>query len=318
MLKWATLKWVAGRDVQGASWGFGLVTCLGVFAAWVRLLPWMFARDMPSAVIWPFARVLLASGLELALQVGVPLGWLVGWILAVERGELRALGALGLRPSGLAWRSAVGLSALALCVACATRLLSGPVDSAPSRVLSEFVTAGQRFCDGHPGEVARIPVGGLVEHCDSRRVVGRIPGSRPAWFAISDPRQVSSSEFELGASEWLVQSADDRWIHVDVGRVRVRGFVAPKAMVRGWGRTLGLAASGGLMAWFLLPLLHTLRSRGVLVVCALTSVLGVVVLKEVDRRALPSIAYGLLPILACLGWISALLLDRLRTRLLSR
>ncbi|MGE0327224.1 MAG: hypothetical protein AB7K71_31040 [Polyangiaceae bacterium] len=317
MLKPATQKWVAVRDLQGAGWGFGLATCLGAFAAWVRLLPWMFAREIPSGVIWPFARVLLASGLELALQVGLPLGWLVGWLLAIERGEVRALTALGLRPTTLAFRSVIGLSMLGFCVASGARLLSGPVEGAPTQVLSELVRAGQRYCDSHPNEIARIPVAGLAEHCQSRRLVGRVPGAQPAWFAISDLHQASVSEFELGASEWLVRTGPG-WIHVDVERARVRGVMAPTATARGWARAVGLALSVGCFGWLIVPLLRVPRVRGTLVFCVLATIAGVVLLKELDARVLSSAAYLSLLVPVGVAWTGALVLSLRAPRRLSR
>lgn len=312
------LKWVNLRGLQGAIWGFGLVTCLGAFAAWVRLLPWMFAAEVPWRVIWPFARVLLAAGLELGLLIGIPLGWLSSWTLAVERGEVRGLLALGARPIALFRSGLLGLGGIGLLVASIAHLVSGPVEGAPTQVLSQMVTGAERHCAEHAG-VADIPVAGMVAHCESGRLVGRIPGSAPGWFAVSElNRGELPTELFLGESELLVRASDAHWIHVGVGRATLRGFVSPPSAFRGWLRALGAVLAVAGSGLLLLPVIERPGSRWPLLLAVVGSLGTVVLLKALDQRAVPSVAYGALIVPPLLAWLFAMLLTARRVRRVSQ
>ncbi|MCA9632056.1 MAG: hypothetical protein KC766_30590 [Myxococcales bacterium] len=307
------LSWVTCKGLRGASWGLGLATCLGVFAAWVRLLPWMFASDVPWRVIWPFARILLASGLELALLIGAPVGSLVAWSLAAERGEVRGLLALGVAPSRLLARSLLPLGGVALLGAVAAKQLSGPVQGAPAQALSQLISAAEAHCAQDPEGIVDVPVAGMVQDCSSGRSLGRIPGAPPGWFAVSRLRTPTPSRLELGPSQFLLQGRrPGHWLRLDVGRARVRGFVAPPAAGRSWLRALAVALAVCCLGGLSYPLLRQGSPTRSLVFCVVGAVGAVLVLEQLDRLAVPSGAYGLLSVPPLICWGLATLLARPR------
>src|SRR5262249_11901340 len=91
-----------GRRVSRATLEAGaVVVVLAVLGGLVRVLPWLAAPDVPLRVAGPFARGLLAVGLETTLLVAPPIGWALGAAGLVERGEARAFFATGVGPGRL-------------------------------------------------------------------------------------------------------------------------------------------------------------------------------------------------------------------------
>ena len=85
-------------------------------AGLVRLLPWLTSPEVPLRVAIPFARALAAVAIETSVVVGLPIGFGVAAAVVSDRGESRAMHALGASPFdviGGAWWVALVLVGLA-------------------------------------------------------------------------------------------------------------------------------------------------------------------------------------------------------------
>ncbi|MFO0571355.1 MAG: hypothetical protein U0263_37345 [Polyangiaceae bacterium] len=92
-----------GRRALGAALGSVIILALfGLAAGLVRLLPWLVSPEVPLDVSLPFARALGAGATEMAFLIGAPLGTALAVARFVERGEARALHALGVTPARIA------------------------------------------------------------------------------------------------------------------------------------------------------------------------------------------------------------------------
>jgi hypothetical protein len=167
-----------------------LLAALG--AGLVRLLPWLLAAEIPWTVATPFAAALAAVALETAVLVGVPIGFAFGAAVFVERGEARALMALGASPLRL-----VASSHLRLVVVAGLSFMSlvtCDVDARdPGRIAAQLIEQGKSSCEGAVApRSAVVPMVGVTWLCfpgRPPRVVGTLPklGDR-AWFTASELR----------------------------------------------------------------------------------------------------------------------------------
>ncbi len=304
---------LALRSLRWALVGLLAVLALGCLAGWVRVMPWVFAEDVPPSVVWPFARLVLASTVEVAVWVGAPLGCAWGWRFAAERGELLALAALGVHPMRWVVGQGVVLASLAAPLLLMAGWLSGPIEAAPGRVLGGLVEQARAGCG--EGPIVRVPGAGLVHHCDSGWLVGRAPG-QPVWFAArtfevsSDGRQL-----ELGEGQLMVRSGAER-VHVDAARVSVVGLPAPPGRERGLVRALWLAcAVGANVLWLGFA---PARSGYAVFAMAVSVVLGLGSLQRLDGEVRTSLGYAPLLVLALglplLAWLVTKLWGRVRRR----
>ncbi len=216
---------------------FGVVLVMGIAGGFVRLLPWLVAPDVPLRLSVPFARLLFGSALEAALLVGLPVGAGVGAALFVERGEARALSALGARPERLvASLLAPGLLATAAYVVAGS--VSEP--EPPGRLADRLLQAGLASCaDVRSAERVDVPLVGVSWLCFPRarpRLVGRVPGiARDVWFSAAS---LSPSD-ELRA----VSVRDLRLLGRIAGsglEVRLHATRSRILGLPGWGRSHGL------------------------------------------------------------------------------
>ena len=79
----------------------GVVLGIALGAGLVRLLPWLLSPEVPLRVALPFAKALTAVAIETAFFVGVPIGFCFAAAQSVERGEARALFALGVEDESI-------------------------------------------------------------------------------------------------------------------------------------------------------------------------------------------------------------------------
>jgi hypothetical protein len=99
---------------RNASFVAGGVFGVAILAGAVRILPLLLTPGVPAEVAWPLGRGVAGVALETALFVAPPLGWALAAAKLVDRGEARALFALGVRPWTIvlgAWPAAVLLAA---------------------------------------------------------------------------------------------------------------------------------------------------------------------------------------------------------------
>lgn len=152
------------RLVRTTAAAAAVVLALGTFAGLVRLLPWLVSPNLPLSVAWPFAKVLLATALEVALVVGLPLGWALSFAISVDRGEVRALEALGTSPMRLVGMTAV--PALGIAGLGAAVVLAGGRDaSRPGRLAADLLAEARVACAEAPPRAIDVPLVGASWLC---------------------------------------------------------------------------------------------------------------------------------------------------------
>ena len=318
-------------------WAVGLVLVAATSAGLVRLLPWLLAEEVPLAVSAPFAQALAAVAVETAILVGLPLGFAGGAALLVERGEARALHALGASPTRLVagtWPQALTFAAAALLSA-----VWFDVDaSIPGRFAGRLIEQGQSSCVSakRPKSVL-VPMVGVTWLCfpgQPPRVVGKLPGAGDrAWFTAAslDPSD-DLRRFELRELMLVTR----RPAGGPALRLRVRHAVL--SGMSGWGRPAKLPAAerAGLVAataaalallgaWVVLRLGLGGRIWGG-ALGALAGVAALMTLHRVDGSSWSGVAYLLVPLVGALASLALLALGswlmrvagRLRRRGLSR
>jgi hypothetical protein len=284
-----------------------LILATGLSGGLVRLLPWLVAPEVPWRLCVPFARLLLGTAVEVAVLVGMPLGVALGASTFVERGEARALAALGASVARLVLPlAAPGLVTVALYVAVASTEDPEP----PGRLAARLIAAGRATCEpGGPPQRVDVPLVSLTWLCLSGqpKLAGRVPGlGDRAWFTAADV--VPSAE--LGS----VSLTDLRFV-AQVGS-RVLRLHARNARLIGlprWGKPLslsgaargaviGVGALGAALAAAWLVVSRALASPFASTALAGTAALSMLLaLRAADARALPPIAYGLVPICGLLS-----------------
>jgi hypothetical protein len=210
---------------------WALVLAIGCASGFVRILPWLLARQVPFALILPFGRVLASRGLEVSILVGLPTGIAIAAALFVERGEARSLQALGVRPIAL-----VGaLVPLGLAAVAASVLVAGAAEApAPGRLAAGLLDAGRNACaNARASRRVDVPLLSLAWLCFERgpRLAGAVPGLHGGfWFTGSDLRP----ESELRA----VQIEDLRLVGALSGlRLALHARDARLSGLPGWGHS---------------------------------------------------------------------------------
>jgi hypothetical protein len=159
----------------------------------VRALPWLVAEQVPILSTVPFAQLLVARGLEVAILVGVPMGVAIAAALFVERGEARALAALGARPA----RLVAGLVLPGSTVIAVAALAIGFAEpsSSEARLPAALIEVGRNACaERREPRRVDVPLLSLAWLCFEQgpRLVGAVPGLRGAlWFTASALRPLN-------------------------------------------------------------------------------------------------------------------------------
>ncbi len=165
----------------------GLVANCGALALFsaigaLRLWPRISGQQLPWSLLWPFARPLLAVGLELAFLISVPIA------LAVAPG-----GTLKRPPGDKRWRATL----FAVCALLMT--LGGPAfglscwldsrGSSPGELASELVASARQSCtEQGPRAEVTVPLLGFAWECKAGRAPrlhGRAPLGKQATFEAS-------------------------------------------------------------------------------------------------------------------------------------
>jgi hypothetical protein len=288
------------------------VLLLGVFAGAVRAMPWVVDPSVPFAVIWPFARELARVGIDVALLIGIPIGTAVAVSVYVDRGEARALLALGQAP----WRMAAFVAMPAGVGAVAGALVALAPHPESGRFARELLDRGRAACLEEPSvaRAVQVPVVGVSWLCFPGRapwVVGAAPGlgGRARFVASAITASDHLERLELSDVGLFVPPTASRFeIRLRAGSARVRGLVpwAAPAGSAGTSRAIAVALAEWLfalaLAWQLiasgisgraLPILAGALGGGAL--------LGL--LRLVDRSADIDLLYPLFPVgAAALAW----------------
>jgi hypothetical protein len=213
---------------------FGVVVLAGA----VRVLPWIVAPHVPFRVALPFARALLAVGLETTLLAAPAIGWAFCAAALVERGEARAFFATGTSPAGIVRTTLFAAASFAVLTAVAS-LLSGREAAAPGRLARALVAESKQSCDGETadGRSAYVPFVGLTWLCFAD-APPRLAGQLPTGGGSFSARDLSISD-DLRSLDLV----DLRLMLGEKGTIAVR---AERAHVRGlapWGRGSNLSAA---------------------------------------------------------------------------
>lgn len=176
-----------------------LVLALGLFAGAVRVLPILLASALPLGLLFPLARGVLGMSLEAALFVAPPLAWALAAAALVERGEARALSAIGIRPSRIvasAWPAALVIAA----AAGVAGLSWGREAVAPGRLVRELVSGARAACEEASAARSRSPASGAAKGAPIAPIAVDIPSLGFSWvcFPGVEPRILGPAP--LGAS----------------------------------------------------------------------------------------------------------------------
>ena len=173
---------VARRSALAGLAAFGAALSLFCAIGGLRLWPRISGQHLPLSLIWPFARPLLAAGLELAFLVSVPI-------------------ALGVVASMRAARTPIGASWQA--TACATSLLllelgtlsfgvSAWLDgrgNSPGQLATELIASARESCtESTPPAEVSVPMLGFAWVCAAGRaprLQGHAPVGKQATFEAS-------------------------------------------------------------------------------------------------------------------------------------
>lgn len=224
--------------LERALWRTTALAWCGVFAAGagaacVRLLPWLMSPDVPRAVVAEFARALVAVAGEAAYVLGLPLGAALASALLRERGEARALFALGVSPFQIlmrTWRS--GLLLVAAFGAVSWGVGKNPASA--GSFANQLLEAGRTSCAAalrpSSATVPLLDVSWLCVPGRTPRLVGTVAGKQHrVWFTAEDATvhaaltQVTLQRAELA---WRPEGSE-RGVRVRVAEARVSGLHWP-------------------------------------------------------------------------------------------
>jgi hypothetical protein len=211
----------------------------GVCAAGVRLLPWLLSPDVPREVALQFARVLVGVAGEAAYVVGLPLGAALASATLHERGEARALFALGVSPRQIAlgsWRTLLLL--VVSFGAVSWGVGRGP--DAPGAFANRLLEAGKTSCsNARARSSAMVPLLDVTWLCfpgQAPRLVGGVPGARQrVWFtAEGASANTGMTQVTLRGAELAFRSDEGRRVaRVSVAEARITGITWPAGVDRG-------------------------------------------------------------------------------------
>ncbi|HMJ12271.1 MAG TPA: hypothetical protein VK524_12690 [Polyangiaceae bacterium] len=213
------------------SWS--AVLAAGVCAACIRLLPWLLSPDVPLVVAAEFARVLARAAGEAAYLVGLPVGGALAAALFLERGEARALFALGLSPFQIL-RGSVR-TGLFLIAAFAAATWGAGAGAEPGGLANRMLEAGRARCaQAREPMSINVPLVELNWLClpgEPPRLAGAVPGSRSqAWFTAESAAITSDlSQVLLGGAELAFRPARGLpAVRLRVAEARVTGLSLPQ------------------------------------------------------------------------------------------
>ena len=243
-----------------AAAGAGILV-VSLVAGAIRVLPLLLAPSVPVRLALVLARGIAAVSLETALFVAPAIAWALTAARLVDRGEARALFALGVHPLRIVAAGWPATAAVALAAALAAGAW-GREAAAPGRAVRDMLDGARAACaDAAPPAVADVPLLGVSWVCfagEPPRVVGGAPGGRGAFAGTAievpdDLRAFTIAELELV----LPRTSDTPEAHVHAGVARIRGLPPPgrasnlgplaRAILLA-GTAIALAAAAGAVA----------------------------------------------------------------------
>jgi len=279
------------------------------------VLPLLLSPSVPIALASPFVHAALAVSLEVALFVAPAIGASLAAARFVERGEARAVFALGASPRSLvlaAWPAWLVFAA-ASALASATW---GKEAEAPGRLIAKLLDEGRTACleaaRQTPGEphAAVGPLASATWIClphEAPRVVFHVPLSS----AVASARSIalSSDTTSLAAEDvTLVVPAmnDHDAFHVHVDHASLEGLapLGRRSNLPASFRAFFLGSStclAAIVSSFLVLVFSTGSRALALAVGLIGPVFALLGLSALEREPSPLWAYSLLPIASLLA-----------------
>jgi hypothetical protein len=250
----------AGRLTLAIAAG---VLAVAALAGGIRVLPLLLAPGVLARLVPVLARGAAGVALETAFFVAPPLAFALAASRLVDRGEARALFAIGARPIRLvaaAWPALLGVAMAAGLAATAW----GREAAAPGRVIRDLLAEARAACAASPPPaVAEVPLLGVSWVCvrgAGPRVVGPAQaGPGGAFMAASI--EVSDDLRSVGATDLtllLPAREGEGPLRVEVAAASIRGLApvgrASNLSVPARAALLGLSAPvlAAAAAWIVL------------------------------------------------------------------
>jgi hypothetical protein len=219
----------AGRLTLAIAAG---VLAVAALAGGIRVLPLLLAPGVLARLVPVLARGAAGVALETAFFVAPPLAFALAASRLVDRGEARALFAIGARPIRLvaaAWPALLGVAMAAGLAATAW----GREAAAPGRVIRDLLAEARAACAASPPPaVAEVPLLGVSWVCvrgAGPRVVGPAQaGPGGAFMAASI--EVSDDLRSVGATDLtllLPAREGEGPLRVEVAAASIRGLARP-------------------------------------------------------------------------------------------
>lgn len=209
------------------------LTAIVMLAGMVRVAPILLAPGVPPAL----APALLRGALGVALETATFLAPSIGWALAasrfVDRGEARAVFALGVRPARIVSTSAP-LLLIAAALSLAASIAWGREAEAPGRLVRDMTEDARRACartNQRPSSV-EVPMIGLSWIClregPPRAVIAVRAAGRPLVMAASsitlsdDLRSIHANELGVAIP---ASGPDEAGVTIRAEHASIRGLV---------------------------------------------------------------------------------------------
>ncbi len=300
---------------------------LGFLVGALRFLPWVLGAGLPFELLLLLAAELLSMSLEVALFVAPPLAFALSSAALVERGELRALQALGAHPARIAWSGWPVLLGAALMMSAASGAW-GKVAVSPSLRAQVWIEQARDACvrkaleqrSGAPAIVSirAIDFAWICFSGEPPRLVGTLPAGREsgALSALSAHSLVFSDDMRslhFSDARLLLGDAAEapQRLSLSAGEIRISGVVPAgrpsnlSPLIR--ALLLSLSASA-LSLWVsLLVLLNAHKNRAHALLLGVSGASAALLVFSSLERSPTSLAfYALVPALGLfLAWFSS-------------
>ncbi len=300
------------------------ILVVALIAGAVRILPLVLAPGVPLRLVPVLVRGVAGVAFETALFVAPPIAWALAASRLADRGEARALFAVGVRPARVvasAWPAALG-AALAAALASAAW---GREASSPGRAVRDLLAEARAAClAAPPPAAADVPLLGVSWVClpgEPPRAV--LPVGRGALSAASivvsdDLRALDATDLDLvlpPAAAGANHDAGPPEARVHAAAASVRGLLppAPSSNLAPAARAALLAASTALLALAAgaLALAAALRARtAALALGASGPAAALLVFSALERAPSPPAAYAAVPLAGLAALLAAFALAR--------
>jgi hypothetical protein len=306
----------------------GVVLLIALATGAIRLLPWLLAPEVPLEISAPFAVALAAVATEATVLVALPVGFALAAAVFVDRGEARALLALGAPPQRIAFATLPVALTFAL-VACASIASWDAETGAPGRFATQLIEHGRASCDrASEPRSALVPLVSVTWLCfpgRSPRVAGPLPRSAGrAWFTARSLEPSDDLRTFLLGDLRLLMKTDSKVLP----RIRVHADRASVSGLPRWGRPARLPIAvravliSGTAVWLaLLSIWSVVRAGGrsrllAASLAALGALSALWVLQRADQATGTLAVYSLIPtagagVLLAAAWVVRLVPRRL-------